>query len=323
MTKDFCADSVYPLKYTMSSLPEIFVSLARWFPEEFSTWSVLKREAKTRFVRPFVRRETDPISFVDRDWDTLVVLDACRYDVFEANNPFPVEAERVHSNASHTRDFLWRNFADTHPGTVYVTASPQVASHAGEFAHVEHVWRDGWDDSEGTVPPVTVTERALDLAERFPRKRLIVHYMQPHFPFIGPTGEQLQAQGSYLDGRRDRIYPSVWERLDAGDADESVVREAYEENLRVALPAVERLVEELDGKTVVTSDHGNIFGKRVSPLPIRLYGHPPGIADPDLTAVPWVELPFESRREIVASEAQSTGADDERTRERLEALGYV
>jgi len=307
----------------VSHLPETVASVSRWLPEEFSTWSVIKREAKARLVRPFTRGEYEPISFADRDWDTLVILDACRYDVFAANNPFPVAAERVHSNASHTREFLRRNFAGRHPETVYVAASPQVASHGGEFAHVEHAWRTEWDDDSGTVPPETVTERALALAERYPRKRLVVHYMQPHFPFIGPTGERLAAQGSYLDGRRDRIYPSVWERLDAGDADEGLVREAYEENLRVALPAVERLVDGLDGKTVVTSDHGNLFGKRVSPLPVRIYGHPPGIADGELTAVPWVELPFDSRREITTADTQTAETDGGPRRDRLEALGYV
>ncbi|WP_233263375.1 LTA synthase family protein [Halorhabdus sp. CUG00001] len=305
------------------SLPEPFLSFVRWFPEEFSTWSVLKREAKTRFVRPFVRNEIDAISFVDRDWDSLVVLDACRYDIFDEHNPFEREAKRVHSNASHTGDFLRRNFADSHPDTVYVTASPQVAQLGGEFAHVEHVWQDDWDESERTVLPEKMTDRALELADRFPKKRLVVHYMQPHFPFIGPTGENLHSQGSFLNGHRNRTYPSVWERLDAGEADIELVRDAYAENLEVALPAVERLVDTLDGKSVVTSDHGNLYGKRVSPLPVRLYGHPPGIPDPELTAVPWVELPFESRRDITASTTSAAETDSGRTQERLRTLGYV
>lgn len=41
----------------------------------------LKRKLKAAAVRPFVTQTYDPISFLDRDWDTLVVLDACRYDL--------------------------------------------------------------------------------------------------------------------------------------------------------------------------------------------------------------------------------------------------
>lgn len=303
-------------------LPEPIASFRRWLPSEFSTASVLKRELKARLVRPFVRRDYEPIAVAERDWDTLVVLDACRYDLFAANNPFDVPAERVNSNASHTSDFLARNFAGDHPEIVYVTASPQVANHGGEFAHVEHVWQDGWDEATDTVPPETVTDRALEVADRFPNKRLIVHYMQPHYPFIGAAGEELAAQGSFLDGRENREYPSVWERLDAGAADPDRVWDAYEENLQLALPAVEELVGALDGKTIVTSDHGNLFGKRVSALPIEIYGHPPGIADAELTAVPWVELPFEQRREIDGTETRSAGADGD-VEDRLESLGYV
>ncbi|MFW5918253.1 MAG: hypothetical protein ACOCR0_02105 [Haloferacaceae archaeon] len=321
----------------MLSISEPISSVVRWLPDDFSTWSVLRREVKPRLVRPFVRGVEDPISFVDRDWDTLVVLDACRYDLFAANNPFPVEAECVHANGSHTKEFLANNFAGSHPDTVYVTASPQVAAHAGEFAHVEHVWRDGWDDERDTVLPETMTDRALSVAGEYPEKRLVVHYMQPHYPFVGSTASELATQGSFLGGVRDRTYPSVWERLDAGAADPDLVWDAYAENLREAIPAVERLVGALDGKTVVTSDHGNLFGERVSALPVRLYGHPPGIHHPDLTAVPWVELPFEDRRSITAEDT-TAGADGdsatagdgcvadggtETTRERLEALGYV
>ncbi|ACV12146.1 conserved hypothetical protein [Halorhabdus utahensis DSM 12940] len=307
----------------MVSLPEPIASFVRWLPSEFSTASVLKRELKARLVRPFVRQDYETISYGERDWDTLVVLDACRYDVFAANNPFTVPAERVNSNASHTSDFLSANFAGDHPDTVYVTASPQVANHGGDFAHVEHVWRDGWDEATDTVLPETMTDRALEVAQTHPEKRLIVHYMQPHYPFIGEAGADLAAQGSFLDGRADRAYPSVWERLDAGAADEAQVWDAYEENLRIALPEVQRLVEALDGKTVVTSDHGNLFGERVSPLPIDIYGHPPGIADEELTAVPWVELPFEQRREIRKTETRSATTDDGDVEERLESLGYV
>jgi len=305
------------------SFPEPIASFVRWLPSEFSTASVLKRELKARLVRPFVRQDYETISYAERDWDTLVVLDACRYDVFAANNPFTVPAERVNSNASHTSDFLSANFAGDHPDTVYVTASPQVANHGGDFAHVEHVWRDGWDEATDTVLPETMTDRALEVAETYPEKRLIVHYMQPHYPFIGEAGADLAAQGSFLDGRADRAYPSAWERLDAGAADEDQVWDAYEENLRIALPEVQRLVEALDGKTVVTSDHGNLFGERVSPLPIDIYGHPPGIADEELTAVPWVELPFEQRREIHGGETRSATTDDGDVEERLESLGYV
>ena len=56
------------------------------------------------------------------------------------------------------------------------------------------------------------------------------------------------------------------------------------------------LIESLDGKTVVTSDHGNLFGRRLWPIPLQKYGHPPGLRFPELIEVPWHETPFENRR---------------------------
>lgn len=257
--------------------------------------------------------------FEERDWENLIILDACRFDVFERNNPFDVKPEPVYSNASHTHEFLKKNFAGEYLDTVYVSASPQVAQFGGKFAHVEHVWKSGWSEEHDTVLPETVTDKALETAERFPDKRLVIHYMQPHFPFIDHDFEE----GTFRGSDRGRKLPSIWERLYAGQVEEETVRRAYEDNLKRVLPEVERLVKSLKGKTVVTSDHGNLFGKKVCFLPFKAYGHPNGVKDPELNQVPWLELPFDSRKDISEAEQYSEmDQDEEEIKDRLENLGY-
>ncbi|MFB6225474.1 MAG: hypothetical protein ABEI13_03390, partial [Candidatus Paceibacteria bacterium] len=91
---------------------------------------------------------------------------------------------------------------------------------------------------------------------------------------------------------------NVWQRLKKGELKKEEVREAYRENLEVALPAVKQLIRNLSGKTVVTSDHGNVFGELVFPIPIRIYGHPAGFRLEGLTKVPWVEFSYDNRRNI-------------------------
>ena len=56
----------------------------------------------------------------------------------------------------------------------------------------------------------------------------------------------------------------------------------------------------------------------------RRYGHPSGLRHPALVDVPWHEIPFETRREVVAEppEGRDTVADDV-IQERLEHLGYA
>jgi hypothetical protein len=49
------------------------------------------------------------------------------------------------------------------------------------------LFNEDWDDETGTVRAETRTNAALEAAERFPHKRLVVHYMQPHYPFVPVT----------------------------------------------------------------------------------------------------------------------------------------
>ena len=195
------------------------------------------RKIRLTLVRPFTPPTADEIDFMNEDWDILVVLDACRYDLLADRDPFNVPVQRVQSNASQTREYIKNNFLNKdYRDTVYVTASPQFADFDLNFAHIEHVWEDSWDDELRTVLPEAVTEAAIQASSEYPDKRLIVHYMQPHYPFIGSTGQSIEDQATFVPNPK---YASVWERLAGGDISEAVVREAYRENLDVVLPEVD------------------------------------------------------------------------------------
>lgn len=286
---------------------------------------IIKRRLRIALVQPFTRTNKPRISYLNRDWDVLVILDACRYDLFEKSNPFDAPVQKVHSNATHTTEFLQQNFADRkYSDLVYITASPQVARSNAEFAHIEHVWKSHWDDEKRTVLPEDMTDVALSVSERFPNKRLIVHYMQPHYPFIGPKGDKISDRIDYASYNSDNDEARIWEHLAASRIDSELVQAAYQENLKVVLPAVKRLVSNLTGKVVVTSDHGNVFGEQVCWLPVKIYGHPPNVPTVNLTAVPWVEIPWEQRRKIKKAEARSSDYSVDRdVQKKLEDLGYV
>ncbi|WP_415380083.1 hypothetical protein [Halosimplex sp. TS25] len=274
------------------------------------------------------------IRVLEEDWDNLVVLDACRYDMLTETGWHADRLESRRSRGSNTPEFLKENFVDRDLlDTVYVTGNPQVDVHLdGECYQVVSVWESAWDEQLGTVPPAPVTEAAIDAYEQYPDKRIVVHYMQPHYPFVGETaraaiGEQSGAELSrrLADGKvdPDRDHATVWERLQAGELDHETVWSAYVENLELVLPHIETLLEAFTGRTVVTSDHGNMAGERVGPLPFRLYGHPYGIYTPELVEVPWLIFERGERKQVTAGERsradESIGDDADR---RLEALGY-
>jgi hypothetical protein len=270
------------------------------------------------------------IDIVEEDWDTLITLDACRFDTFEdLAGDLPGTLRKVESKAPKTIQFLRANFSDKNlHDTVYVTANPQLYRVQNREYDVRRinvsfhsqieVWQDNWDDNHRTVMPDVVTDVAKEAAEMYPNKRLIIHYLQPHAPYIGPTGtEEFPTE-----------YLNFWKSFKQGKFDISLetARRAYCENLEAVLPHVADLLSELEGKTVVTADHGELLGERDRPIPIRRYGHLSDRYLPALIEVPWLEHEFGSRRDIVAEAPKSpeAGESDAKTvRNRLRDLGYT
>lgn len=273
---------------------------------------------------------------MEEDWDTLLVLDACRYDMFEGQHSFPGSLSARISKGSDTAEFFEENFLGTeHHDTVYVTANPvpKVSEWCNVdvdtvFHDVVDVWAEHWDDQSNTVRPEPVSEAIKDAHEEYPDKRILGHFIQPHQPFIGPAGEEIDEVGmtayDELAGEDADVDRKVWEQLRHGEISSELVWRAYRENLDLVLPHVERLCDDLEGKIVVTADHGNLLGEFIFPFPARGFGHPSGIGVENLVKVPWLEVPCQERRDIVAEPPVGSAADagENERLERLEALGY-
>ena len=287
------------------------------------------------------------------DWDNLLVLDACRYDMFERLNTVPGRLESRRSKGSATREFVQNNFAGgRYDDTVYVTGNPFVSTDAGDAFHdLYEVWRTDWDDEVGTVRPEAMRDALIRANEAYPNKRLVGHLMQPHHPFIGPTGRELLDDPAGNEAARRRMLDEdepesrasederdrrVWIRAADGRLSLDDVREAYAENLEVVLPTVEALVEELPGMTVVTSDHGNLMDEPaygVLSTGSRRFAHPKYATGTPLVKVPWLVCPSEERKRVTeepptgdraerATREEAGQADERELNERLEALGY-
>ena len=292
--------------------------------------AIFGRELNRLYYSRLDRREYnhDGIDVLEEDWDNLIILDACRYDLFERHNTLPGRLEKRISRGSHTVEFLRGNFTDRDlQDTVYVTASPQFYAQRAElgttFFDVVNVWiEDGWDESVGTVLPETMTRRAIELSEEYPDKRLIVHYLQPHYPFINAPELNVRTPFEDVHTKADIWGELMEKRLEVPP---ETIWKAYRENLQLALPAVEELMMALPGRTVVTSDHGNMVGERAAPIPIREWGHPPGIHTEELVTVPWLVYDNGRRKEIVSGESveMDDAVSSDVVSDRLENLGYV
>jgi hypothetical protein len=282
----------------------------------------------------------DNQQFLESEWDYCLVLDACRYDVFAEvyDEYLDGTLEKRESIGSSTPEWAYRTFTDDHD-IAYFSGNPFInslgiplnelkwgASCDYEWTATEHisdiidVWKEGWDEDLGTVPPESLAEsldRHSDVDER--TDRTVLHYMQPHAPYLsrgkGRKLKQIQkgirnqedaeevANDGTLSSLSNKLRPKVeekldgselaqkaglWLELDPTDVLKNGTRGAalalYEENLRIALEEVAEVVDELDGDVVVTADHGEAFGEE------GVWEHHIETYIPPLMEVPWLEV---------------------------------
>jgi hypothetical protein len=281
-----------------------------------------------RYYQSFSRLHESGVRVMDEDWDNLVILNACRYDLFEEFAPFDGETRSVLSRAGESWGFMQENFVGRSlHDTVYVTSNPHAFKIPnGAFHAIDNLLEDTWDESVQTVRPEAVVERTKEAIDAYPNKRVISHFMQPHFPFLGPTGRELDHEGLelHLDDDEHSGFPNPWLALMYGEeTDERRVIRAYRENYEIVLPHVRALVEDLPGRTAITADHGNLLGERTFPVPIRTFGHHPGIYKRELLEVPWTTVQSESRRRVRADPpVGQTAMTENVVRDRFRNLGY-
>lgn len=273
---------------------------------------------------------SDRVSVMDEDWDNLIILDGCRYDTFSELNHIDGIAQYRLSKGSSSGEFLRQNFlGGTHHDTVYLTANPYLDEVGDSFHTVLDLVHDDryWDKELGTVLPDSVVKRAKEMGAEFPHKRYIVHFIQPHYPFIGDLRSEIEFDYPMVGKSRnlDQNAMPVWNKLPEKSWETTrLVRRAYRENLEIVLKSVEELVDKLGGKSVITADHGNMLGERQFPIPVRGYGHPIHTHVPALIKVPWHVVERGNRR-IVESDppVEWDGPDEDLVAERLRDLGYT
>ncbi len=256
----------------------------------------------------------------EEDWDNLIILDACRFDYFEKVYEEYLDGDlvKVESEGHRTQEWLKKTW-DGEYDLTYVSANPYINSvgmdwgvywnfnPSEHFEEIEDLWESEWDECLKTVPPKNVTSCAIDQFLKNPGNRYVIHYIQPHYPFlsIGPLNRGMYIEKPYLGIRRKvanfmvrllgnnravalrrslRPIINLAKNEYEAVADEYGVdglRRYYRENLRFVLESVSELVSKLKGVTVITSDHGDYLGEDGK------FGHEL-LGDDFLREVPWL-----------------------------------
>lgn len=269
-----------------------------------------------------------------RDWDVLIVLDACRVDALRAvedEYEFINDISSVWSVGSTTVEWMAltfrKKYTSTIQNTAYINGNTQFEKvlrerrappHAnavpfgpsfdtydvvdeGDFGYVDTVYEYGFDDKLGVVPPRSVTDRAIDIWRNHDPGRQIIHYLQPHEPYIGVNDPP--EHGLRQLGKGDISRERIWNY--------------YLDTLRLVLDDVELLLENIEADTVaITADHGEAMGEW------GFHSHNIGCPHPVVRKVPWVTTSGVDKKTYnSAIEPDKSVKPD--TRSQLEDLGYL
>ncbi|POG56005.1 hypothetical protein AUR65_008915 [Haloferax marisrubri] len=282
----------------------------------------------------------------DKEWDLLIILDACRVDAlkevspefnflddinsiwsvgstskewyantFQGNRPEIGETALVSGNGwveplfegqpnwsywTMTRHSIWHN------SSVINNALDRPLPSKEDFGEYVTVYEDRGGDCGTVALPDDVTNAAIKTGRETNTERMVVHYMQPHAPYLH------ERDGNKLP----KMHNSPFESLRNGSTSREEVWEAYLNNLRLVLHSVENLLANIDAdEVVISSDHGELFGE------CGLYSHIAACPHPALKRVPWVTTSAEDTHQMEPE--LSTEDINVDTKTRLRDLGYL
>lgn len=317
---------------------------------------IQRSKVTTSTLRFFSKRTGE--NFYERDWDILIILDAARYDIVsEISDDYDYidTVDKIRSRGSHSSEWCYNTFVTDHEkydedirNTHYITGNviaslvlngasdtdflddgsyvEEAASQEYEHKRIERLssyqpaWKDSLDMECEHIPPQSITARLLDiLPNRRENDKYMLHYMQPHEPFVEADSE-----------RRNR-WPNSKEDIsmfNMSDNDYNQLMQNYKDNHRYIFDHLRIIMNQIDNDldVAISADHGNITNK-VLGVPYT-FGHPNYVFfSKQLRNVPWIEVdqsksrdPIREWDEIEVDKASNH--TDEEVIDRLESLGY-
>jgi hypothetical protein len=273
-----------------------------------------------------------------RDWDLMIVLDACRVDVMNAvadEYDFITDVDSIWSVGSSSHEWTTqtfnRKYLDELRQTAFLSANPFSYRtlvngktppygtvlpfgsfawnpiRATDLAYYEQVSSDGTKFTS-TVPPWKMTDRLIAVGREHDFPRVAAHYFQPHRPFLTRTDDPMEES--------DLAYDHPMDLYDRGELSYDELWDAQLECLRAVLDCIGVLLSNFDAEHVaMTADHGQLMGE------FGVTGHPGGLPFPHVKRVPWVEMTATDEETYTPRAEYSDRTEG--IEDRLKHLGYI
>lgn len=218
------------------------------------------------------------------DFDILIMLDSCRYDFFKLIyfEYLKGKLKKFYSCGCDTKSWI-ENSAKyvINPDDFYfITANPYFSKGKqlniiGSFLFKYYPVFDWFIHKDyNVVHPETLTNVAIEESYNHYDKKLVIWFMQPHYPYFDTKGHLVMQD----------LTPFLKDEISLLE-----VEEIYKDNLKFVLIFVKRLVDyflenQPNKKILISSDHSELFGER------HIYGHPYGVFYKRLQEVPLLEV---------------------------------
>lgn len=279
--------------------------MSRWM--QYIAWRKVVSWLSQRFSN-----ESQHYLINNTDWDILIVLDACRWDVLDTVATVPIE----YCISPETSTPSWLREAEDSKifsDTYIITANTNYLDFELGAKELDCISDEAWDHSIGNVPPEPVYETINEYIEK-DKMPIVGHVLPPHAPYITKVGDSWITGLSDEDAWNSKNEDvSAQQRMATGKIDMERARKSYISSVKSTWESTEQYISDWiqEGYSVaVTADHGECFGKFEDWF---MYEHPGGCHIKSLTRVPW-EI-FDQRDE--PDNVPST------PKEQLRALGYT
>jgi len=284
----------------------------------------------------------------ERDWDVLVILDACRTDALrevQDEYEFLGEIEEMWSLGSTSKEWIEQTFTEEYAeevaNTAYITGNPFANVLLGERGRIDYgtttgTWIERSDmaeslvrdrmldaDDVGHIEPLwgdtkngefSSSQKPEPITERTIEAGRTGDYDRIIAHYMQPHSPYFASSESYEELKEYESSP--FEAMKQGETER--VWNAYIDNLRYVLNSVEVLLQNIDGDVIITADHGELMGDH------RMYYHMPGNPHPKLRKVPWAQTTATDRRSLEPDVVlDGTEGAQQVSEDQLKALGYL
>jgi len=229
------------------------------------------------------------IDILKQDWKYFALIDGTRYDYFKevykeilGDKGYLLKAKCTSLGTPRWQKETFKNCEDIIYLNTTINFDNRFPTHT--FFKVVNVWKKGWSKEFGTTPAKAVNDAFIEQVKKHHDKRFIIHYMQPHTPFVTIGGQPSNTIKKHLELERTENHKYLSNLMSESTAwtikkwlgkkpnlpiekyfmehGKQGLIDVYKNEIRLVLTHAKKLIDAYPGKWLLTADHGVRVGEK-------------------------------------------------------------